>query len=330
MDLISKAILNSKTQQFIKDEDFSYKVQNLNQRISDYKVKPFLKWAGGKGQLLKEIEKQYPFYDNNIKKYVEPFVGGGAVFFDILNKYDLESIYISDTNDDLINAYRTIKYNSLELIELLKIMENEYLDKDKVQRKQYYLEKRQIFNDLKIKKSNEFNILKASYLIFLNRTCFNGLYRVNSRGLFNVPMGSYKNPQICDEKNIIAISNKLKRVEIKCADFKDSEDFIDENTFVYFDPPYRPITKTANFTAYTSNEFNDNNQIELANFVKKIDKKGAKFVLSNSDPKNTDEEDNFFDNLYSEFKIRRVDAKRMINSDSKKRGNVKELLISNF
>ena len=328
--MISKAILNSKTQQFIKDEDFSYKVQNLNQRISDYKVKPFLKWAGGKGQLLKEIEKQYPFYDNNIKKYVEPFVGGGAVFFDILNKYDLESIYISDTNDDLINAYRTIKYNSLELIELLKIMENEYLDKDKVQRKQYYLEKRQIFNDLKIKKSNEFNILKASYLIFLNRTCFNGLYRVNSKGLFNVPMGSYKNPQICDEKNIIAISNKLKRVEIKCPDFKDSEDFIDENTFVYFDPPYRPITKTANFTAYTSNEFNDNNQIELANFVKKIDKKGAKFVLSNSDPKNTDEEDNFFDNLYSEFKIRRVDAKRMINSDSKKRGNVKELLISNF
>lgn len=328
--MISKAILNSKTQQFIKDEDFSYKVQNLNQRISDYKVKPFLKWAGGKGQLLKEIEKQYPFYDNNIKKYVEPFVGGGAVFFDILNKYDLESIYISDTNDDLINAYRTIKYNSLELIELLKIMENEYLDKDKVQRKQYYLEKRQIFNDLKIKKSNEFNILKASYLIFLNRTCFNGLYRVNSKGLFNVPMGSYKNPQICDEKNIIAISNKLKRVEIKCADFKESEDFIDENTFVYFDPPYRPITKTANFTAYTSNEFNDNNQIELANFVKKIDKKGAKFVLSNSDPKNTDEEDNFFDNLYSEFKIRRVDAKRMINSDSKKRGNVKELLISNF
>ena len=328
--MISKAILNSKTQQFIKDEDFSYKVQNLNQRISDYKVKPFLKWAGGKGQLLKEIEKQYPFYDNNIKKYVEPFVGGGAVFFDILNKYDLESIYISDTNDDLINAYRTIKYNSLELIELLKIMENEYLDKDKVQRKQYYLEKRQIFNDLKIKKSNEFNILKASYLIFLNRTCFNGLYRVNSKGLFNVPMGSYKNPQICDEKNIIAISNKLKRVEIKCADFKDSEDFIDENTFVYFDPPYRPITKTANFTAYTSNEFNDNNQIELANFVKIIDKKGAKFVLSNSDPKNTDEEDNFFDNLYSEFKIRRVDAKRMINSDSKKRGNVKELLISNF
>lgn len=328
--MISKAILNSKTQQFIKDEDFSYKVQNLNQRISDYKVKPFLKWAGGKGQLLKEIEKQYPFYDNNIKKYVEPFVGGGAVFFDILNKYDLESIYISDTNDDLINAYRTIKYNSLELIELLKIMENEYLDKDKVRRKQYYLEKRQIFNDLKIKKSNEFNILKASYLIFLNRTCFNGLYRVNSKGLFNVPMGSYKNPQICDEKNIIAISNKLKRVEIKCADFKDSEDFIDENTFVYFDPPYRPITKTANFTAYTSNEFNDNNQIELANFVKKIDKKGAKFVLSNSDPKNTDEEDNFFDNLYSEFKIRRVEAKRMINSDSKKRGNVKELLISNF
>ncbi len=327
--LISKTILNSKIQ-FNKNDDFSYKVQNLNKIISDYNVKPFLKWAGGKGQLLREIEKQYPFHDYNIKKYVEPFVGGGAVFFDIINKYDLEFIYISDTNNDLINAYRTIKYNKLDLIKLLKIMEKEYLNKDKEHRKKYYLEKREKYNDIKIKGSNEHNVLKASYLIFLNKTCFNGLYRVNSKGLFNVPMGTYKNPQICDEKNIIAISDKLKRVKIECADFKDSEDFIDENTFVYFDPPYRPITKTANFTAYTSNEFNDNNQIELANFVKKIDKKGAKFVLSNSDPKNTDDEDDFFDDLYSEFKIRRVDAKRMINSNSKKRGNVKELLISNF
>nr|WP_311566099.1 DNA adenine methylase [Peptoniphilus grossensis] len=325
MDSVSVKKANIK-----KDSIFQHNIINTNKKSINDNVKPFVKWAGGKGQLLGELEKIYPFYDKKIKKYAEPFVGGGAVFFDILNKYDLESIYISDINCDLINAYKVIKNYKFELIELLKFMENEFLLKDNEERKEYYLEKRQKFNDLKMEKNNNQNILKAAYLIFLNKTCFNGLYRVNSKGLFNVPMGSYKNPLICDEKNIVSISEKLKNVEIVCADFKNSDSFIDENTFVYFDPPYRPITNTASFTAYTSSSFNDDKQIELANFAKIMNQRGAKIAISNSDPKNTDENDNFFDDLYSDFIIKRVEANRMINSKANGRGKVKELIITNF
>ena len=167
-------------------------------------------------------------------------------------------------------------------------------------------------------------------MIFLNKTCFNGLFRVNKKGLFNVPMGSYKNPMICDEDNLRAVSEKLQNVTIICGDYRESADFIDENTFVYFDPPYRPITDTASFTAYTENLFNDEEQIELAKFVDDMHKKGAKMVISNSDPKNSNAEDNFFENIYSSHKINRVEATRMINCNSEARGKIKELLISNF
>ena len=167
-------------------------------------------------------------------------------------------------------------------------------------------------------------------MIFLNKTCFNGLFRVNKKGMFNVPMGSYKNPVICDEENLRAVSEKLQKVTIVCSDYKDSAKFIDERTFVYFDPPYRPITDTASFTAYTENLFNDEKQIELARFVDDMHKRGAKVVVSNSDPKNADINDEFFDNIYSSHKIRRVNAARMINCNSEARGKIKELLISNF
>lgn len=190
--------------------------------------------------------------------------------------------------------------------------------------------KRTRFNDLKINGDEAVNIEKAALMIFLNKTCFNGLYRVNKKGLFNVPMGAYKNPLICDEINLRSVSQKLQNVEILCDDYKKLLNFIDKNTFVYFDPPYRPITDTANFTAYTENVFNDDKQIELANFVELIHKKGAKIVVSNSDPKNSDAEDNFFDDIYSSHKIKRVEAARMINCNSEARGKIKELLISNF
>ena len=167
-------------------------------------------------------------------------------------------------------------------------------------------------------------------MIFLNKTCFNGLYRVNKKGLFNVPMGSYKNPMICDESNLRAVSDKLQKVKIVCGDYRESAEFIDEHTFVYFDPPYRPITDTASFTAYTENLFNDEEQIELAKFVDDMHRKGAKIVISNSDPKNSNTEDDFFDNIYSAHKIKRVEATRMINSQAQARGKIKELLISNF
>ena len=293
-------------------------------------AKPFLKWAGGKGQLLHEIKQYYPLLDNHITKYVEPFVGGGAVLFDILNNFNIKEIYINDVNEELINTYRVIKENINELINVLKLYQSEYIPLDTEKRKFYYTEKRKRFNELKIKKSKKENIEKAALMIFLNKTCFNGLYRVNKSGCFNVPMGSYKNPLICDENNLRAVSEKLQKVTIICGDYAKLINFIDKNTFVYFDPPYRPLTNTANFTSYTENLFDDKKQIELSNFINEIHKKGAKILLSNSDPKNSNPKDNFFDILYSDYKIKRVDATRMINCSGKSRGKIKELLISNF
>lgn len=293
-------------------------------------VKPFLKWAGGKGQLLKEIEAFYPFSKEKITKYAEPFVGGGAVLFDVLNKYELEEIYISDISPELMNTYLIIRDNIDALIETLYALQNAFIPLDADSRKFYYNEKRDRFNDLKVNGNENTNIEKAALMIFLNKTCFNGLFRVNKRGLFNVPIGAYKNPLICDETNLRAVSEKLQNVTIVCGDYKKSADFIDENTFVYFDPPYRPITDTASFTAYTENSFNDEKQIELARFVDDMHKKGAKFVLSNSDPKNSNIEDSFFDNLYAAHNIKRVEATRSINCQAQARGKIKELLISNF
>ncbi|NLE23887.1 MAG: DNA adenine methylase [Clostridiaceae bacterium] len=299
-------------------------------RSEERKVKPFLKWAGGKGQLISEIEKYYPFENGKIVKYAEPFVGGGAVLFDILSKYDLEAVYISDVNAELINTYRTIRDNADELISLLANMQDEFVPIDTEHRKKYYLSKRERFNDLKINGTGSINIEKAALMIFLNKTCFNGLFRVNKKGLFNVPMGTYKNPMICDEANLRAVSKKLHNVTIVCGDYRESSDFIDDKTFVYFDPPYRPITDTASFTAYTENLFNDEEQIELAKYVDDMHSKGAKVVISNSDPKNFNTDDDFFDNIYSAHKIKRVEATRMINCNSEARGKIKELLISNF
>nr|WP_300129516.1 DNA adenine methylase [uncultured Butyricicoccus sp.] len=294
------------------------------------KVKPFLKWAGGKGQLLSEIEKYYPFANRNITKYAEPFVGGGAVLFDILSKYDLKEVYISDINAELINTYCVIRENIDELISMLMILQNEFVPMDIEHRKAYYLAKRTHFNDLKVNGHKDANIEKAALMIFLNKTCFNGLFRVNKKGLFNVPMGAYKNPMICDEDNLRAVSEKLQNVTIVCGDYRESADFIDADTFVYFDPPYRPLTDTASFTAYTENVFHDKEQIELARFVDDMHQKGAKIVISNSDPKNSNTQDDFFDNLYSSYTIKRVDATRMINCNSQARGKIKELLISNY
>lgn len=292
-------------------------------------VKPFLKWAGGKGQLLHEIQKYYPF-NNGITKYAEPFVGGGAVLFDILAKYDLREIYISDINAELINTYTIVRDNVDDLIEMLYTLQKGFITLDTENRKNYYAEKRDRFNSLKVNDDINENIEKAALMIFLNKTCFNGLYRVNKKGFFNVPMGSYKNPLICDEENLRKVSQKLQNVKIVCGDYRESVNFIDENTFIYFDPPYRPITNTASFTAYTENLFNDKEQIELANFVNAMDKKGAKIVISNSDPKNTNAEDNFFDEIYAKHNINRIEANRMINSNGASRGKIKELLISNF
>lgn len=292
--------------------------------------KPFIKWVGGKGQLLSEINKLYPVeLGKNIKKYAEIFVGGGAVLFDILSKYKLDEVYISDKNLELVNTYKSIRDNVDILIKSLKGMEEQYIPLDNENRKDYYYKKREEYNSLKIN-SEVNNIEKAVLFIFLNKTCFNGLYRVNKKGEFNVPMGAYKKPKICDEENLKNVSLTLRNVKIVYADYRKSEKFIDGKTFVYIDPPYRPLNITSSFTSYTENDFNDKEQIELAEYINVLNKKGAKIVISNSDPKNNDIDDNFFDKLYKNYNINRVKATRMLNSNASLRGAINELLITNY
>ena len=292
--------------------------------------KPFIKWVGGKGQLLPEINKLYPIeLGKNINKYAEIFLGGGAVLFDILSKYKLDEVYISDKNLELINTYKSIRDNVDILIKSLKEMEEQYIPLNNEDRKIYYYEKREEYNSLKIN-SEMNNIEKAILFIFLNKTCFNGLYRVNKKGKFNVPMGAYKKPKICDEENLKNVSLTLRNVKIVYADYRESEKFIDDKTFVYIDPPYRPLNITSSFTSYTENDFNDKEKIELAEYINVLNKKGAKIVISNSDPKNNDIDDNFFDKLYKNYNINRVKATRMLNSNASLRGAINELLITNY
>ena len=291
-------------------------------------LKPFVKWVGGKGQLIEEIEKMLPSDGEKVlTKYAEPMVGGGALLFNVLSRYQFDELYISDINPELINAYIAIKQNVEALIKRLNEMQMTFLPLDENGRKYYYYNVRDKFNTVKL--SDSTSAEKAAYFIFLNKTCFNGLYRVNRKGLFNVPMGSYKNPTICDADNLRNIHEALQNVTIVCGDYSQSQSFIDSETFVYLDPPYRPISETSAFTSYNSDAFDDNEQIRLAKFIDEINAAGAKIVLSNSDPKNVNEEDNFFDNLYKNYKINRVEASRAINSKGDKRGKINELLICN-
>lgn len=291
-------------------------------------LKPFVKWVGGKSQLINELEKMLPADGEKIlTKYCEPMVGGGALFFNILSKYDFEQLYISDINSELINAYQVIKNNVDSLIEKLRGMQLLFLPMDENGRKLYYYSIRDKFNSTQL--SDTTATEKAAYFIFLNKTCFNGLYRVNRKGQFNVPMGAYKNPIICDEENLRNINKVLQNVMIVCGDYSLSKQFIDKNTFVYLDPPYRPISETSAFTSYNSDTFDDKEQIRLARFIDEINASGAKIVLSNSDPKNVNPEDTFFDELYKAYSIKRVSATRMINSKADSRGKINELIICN-
>lgn len=292
-------------------------------------AKPFVKWAGGKRQLLPIINENLPneLKDNKISKYVEPFVGGGAVLFDIVSKYKFEQIIINDTNTDLINLYNHIKNNVNELISQLQELSNTYLKLNEEDRSRYFYNTRELYNHI-----NSGTIQKSTLFMFLNRTCFNGLYRVNAKGEFNVPYGKYKSPSILDEDNLYSVSLALSNVIILNGDFTLVEKFVDNKTFVYFDPPYRPLSATSNFTSYSKNDFNDDEQKRLAEFYTVLHKSSARLMLSNSDPKNVDMNDNFFNVLYNnpEFNIKRVEAKRSINSNGNRRGKITELLITNY
>ena len=294
-------------------------------------AKPFLKWAGGKGQLISTIKSSYPkeLFTGKIKKYIEPFIGGGAVLFDIVQNFEIDEIVISDINKDLINTYLAVKEDVHQVVSVLSEMEAKYISCNVDERKNEYYKIRENFNKCNTFKG-ENNVVKAAQFIFLNRTCFNGLYRVNRSGVFNVPSGDYSNPTICDSDNLYAVSKMLKNVQILCCDFKCLPWNVDCETFVYFDPPYRPLNVTSSFTSYNEQNFDDKDQKELSEVYKKLHLKGAFLMLSNSDPKNTNVEDDFFDNIYQGFNIRRVLAKRAINSKGGNRGTINEILVTNY
>lgn len=298
--------------------------------VHEERVKPIIKWVGGKSQLLEDIRSEYPDgLGDSITKYAEPFIGGAAVLIDVLSSYDIEQAYISDINRELVDLYIDVRDNPEDLIELLSDYESEYLSCDFENRKIIFYEKRDRFNELK--KIDLKAVETSALFIFLNKTCFNGLYRVNAKGDYNVPIGKYKNPMICDRRNLMKVSELLQNVTIRNSTYLESRDFIDENTFAYFDPPYRPLNTTSSFTSYTKEQFNDEDQITLANFIKRlVSEKNAKVMLSNSDPKNTDPNDYFFDNLYAGLNINRISANRAINSKGNGRGKISELLITNY
>lgn len=301
------------------------------------KAKPFLKWAGGKRQLLEQFADYYPseLYKQKIDKYVEPFIGGGAVFFELMQTFKIKSAYISDINKDLILTYKTIQQKPEQLCNFLEKYQNKYDKTPKEQRNNLFLEKRTNFNkkrkEINYEKISDSWVERAAQLIFLNKTCFNGLFRLNSKGEFNVPYGKYPNPKILDSENIFAVSKLLQRAEIKNASYEKSYNAITSNSFVYFDPPYKPLSKTASFTNYAGENFTDEQQIKLSHFYDKISgQKKAKLMLSNSDPKNNDPNNDFFEKAFKNFNLHRVSATRAINSNGKKRGKIKELLITNY
>lgn len=296
-------------------------------------ARPFIKWVGGKGQLLQQLERQLPtdLHEEEFT-YIEPFVGGGAMLFYMLQNFmNIKQVVINDINRNLTEAYRVIKQEPEGLVYRLKHIEQQYLNITvEDERKKIYLEMRRRFNEEVLN-----SLDKTAILIFLNRTCFNGLYRENAKGFFNVPFGRYANPTICNEEVIYADSELLNRydVQILNGDFKETAKAIDkaEQTFFYFDPPYRPLSTTSSFNSYVKESFNDDGQRALADFCRMLDRKGnVRWMLSNSDCSVMNPTDTFFEDIYQGFDIQRVYASRMVNANASKRGKLTELLIRNY
>ena len=303
---------------------------------NDAFAKPFLKWAGGKGQLINIFRDFYPdeLKNGNITRYYEPFIGGGAVFFDVSQQYNIKSAFLYDINEDLILTYRVIQQDVFKLIETLDLFQRNYEKLDDKAQSEFFYKTREDFNRNLLKvnfsKYNDEWILRAAQIIFINKTCFNGLFRLNQKGEFNVPAGRYKNPKILDEQNLIKVSKLLSIAVIRNERFTAVEADIADNSFVYFDPPYRPISKTSDFTSYSKFKFEDAEQKQLGDLFHRLNQKEIKQMLSNSDPKNHDANDNFFDEIYKEFNISRVPARRMINSNATKRFAINEIIVTNY
>lgn len=282
-------------------------------------IKPFLKWVGGKTKLLAQIEKNFPKNLRNKKfSYVEPFLGGGAVFFYLSQKHNIEKAYLNDLNKKLINAYTDVKDNCFELIEKVKKLESDYYGS--IEKKTFFLDKRKEFN------SSNKSIQKSALFVFLNKTGFNGMYRENSKGEYNIPFGQMKNPLICNESLLKNISKLLNDKKVVFSSKSFEKVMADEKeAFYYLDPPYRPISKTSSFTDYTKKSFDDEMQRSLKDYCDKVDEKGSFFMQSNSYS-----EDGFFQNLYQNRKINKLKVMRTISADGTKRNKVKEIIIRNY
>lgn len=293
------------------------------------KAKPFIKWVGGKGQLIEQLDSLLPSDFDNWEDaiYIEPFAGGGAMLFYMLQRYsNISKAVINDINPDLTTCYRTVKTQPTKLIKSLSAIQSHYQNlSTEEERKVFYLQKRDEYNQKALQ-----DIENTTLFFFLNRTCFNGLYRVNKQGQFNVPFGKYANPLICDPATIIRDSELLQKVEILTGDFSDTLPFANGKTLFYFDPPYRPISSTSSFNDYTKEAFNDNAQVRLKEFCDTVHAAGFKFMLSNSDGKSHDTHDTFFDLLYQEYIIERVSATRNVNANPLKRGKLTEILVHNY
>lgn len=295
-------------------------------------AKPFVKWAGGKGQLLTQLSDNLPqILSEQQFTYIEPFVGGGAMLFHMLQVFpNIKRVVINDINPHLTTAYSVIRDMPTELISRLHELEHTYLALEgEEEKKAFYLSIRTIFNEKTMDAVD-----RAKYLIFLNRTCFNGLYRENSKGKFNVPFGSYLRPTICNEDTILADSELLNQADVVIlnGDFEQTINHIDERSlnFFYFDPPYRPLSATSSFNSYVKEVFNDNEQIRLRDYCQRLDEMGALWMLSNADCSAKNPEDLFFEIAYQNFIMKRVYASRSINANPNKRGKLTELLINNY
>lgn len=292
------------------------------------KAKPFIKWVGGKGQLIEQLEALLPadFAERKNVTYIEPFVGGGAMLFYMLQTYpNIKSAVINDINPDLTLCYQVVRDNPAELIKSLNAIQAEYYAlQTEEDRKIFFLQQRERFNSKMLSK-----IDNTTLFFFLNRTCFNGLYRVNKAGKFNVPFGKYVSPTICDEATIYADSELLQKVDIMTGDFEQTFEKIENNTFFYFDPPYRPLSNTSSFNDYAKEDFNDSAQIRLKQFCDRLNAVGVDFMLSNSDCLGKDG-DRFFDDLYIKYRIERVLASRNVNAIASKRGKITEIVVKNY
>ena len=298
-------------------------------------AKPFIKWVGGKSQLIPEITQRLPEYiEKGIPyQYVEPFTGSAAVALHLLDSPNPPTkVILSDINADLVNLYEVVKSHPQKLLDFLQTLQDEYDQlEDKEAKKPYYYAKREEFN---LRENNA--VKHAGLFMFLNRAGFNGLYRVNSKNQFNVPIGSYKQPKFVFEDVIHKASELLTNVDILNTSFEDTLQIAQKtnidnlSTFVYLDPPYKPLSESSSFTSYAKDSFNDQDQVRLKQACDFLDEQGYQWLLSNSDTTNLDPENKFFDELYSEYTIDRVAAGRSINSKGSKRGKINELLIRNY